>query len=158
MRLTSQRSYAGIKFVVMNNKRATLLLTAFLSSAGANAEMLGVHCPKGCPTVSPANDPVQYVLSLNLHRRHLNESQRAMVAANIASLGKGRPENNRTNSSIKESVEKLNVGTTSVKAAKAVQREGSDELVEAVQEGKVSVSAAADVAAWLREERRPKLS
>jgi len=36
-------------------------------------------------------DPLEFVLSANLHRRHLNESQRALVAAKITNLGEGRP-------------------------------------------------------------------
>lgn len=32
---------------------------------------------------------VQFVVSLNLHRRHLNETQRSMVAGRIANLPKG---------------------------------------------------------------------
>jgi hypothetical protein len=39
-------------------------------------------------------DPLAYVLSVNFHRRHLNESQRALIAAEAANLSKGRPKIN----------------------------------------------------------------
>jgi hypothetical protein len=82
--------------------------------------------------------------SLNLHRRHLDESQRAIVAAKIAKLPKGAnqhtaPANLPTQS---RAAELLNVSERSVRAARSVIDHGAPELVHAVEQGRVSVSAA----------------
>jgi hypothetical protein len=37
-------------------------------------------------------DPVGFVVSMNLRRRHMNESQRAMVAARLANMDSWRPK------------------------------------------------------------------
>lgn len=92
-------------------------------------------------------DPLGWVISLNLHRRHLDESQRAMVAAKIATLPKGAnqhtaPANLPTQP---EAAALLNVSERTVRSARRVLDRGSGELVSAVESGRVSVSAAADV-------------
>ncbi len=94
------------------------------------------------------NDPVGYVVSLNLHRRHMNETQRSAVGASIANLSVGKPNsaNWRNNNTQAQAAERLNVSERSVNRAKKVQQEGVPELFEAIQGGTVSVSAAADVA------------
>jgi hypothetical protein len=60
------------------------------------------------------------------HRRHLNESQRAMVAAKIATMAEGRPSETRPIGLVSQdnAAEMLNVSTRSVKRAKAVQESG----------------------------------
>jgi len=103
-------------------------------------------------------DPVGYVISLNLRRRHLSESQRAMVAAKLSNLGHGGNRRLEQAANLPLEIEQsvavrqsdaaslLNVSERSVRSAKAIQAEGAPELVEAVERGVVSVSAAADVA------------
>jgi N6-adenosine-specific RNA methylase IME4 len=91
-------------------------------------------------------DPVSFVISLNLKRRHLNESQRAMVAAKLATLRDGQRADLVGGLPIGRASELLNVGERSVARAREVLDEGAAELVTAVERGQVSVSAASDVA------------
>jgi len=96
------------------------------------------------------------VVSLNLHRRHLDESQRAMVAAKIATLPAHRPAETAPIGAVTQdtAADMLNVGRRSVQRAREVLDRGAPELVEAVQRGEVSVSAAADVAELPPDEQR----
>ncbi len=93
-------------------------------------------------------DPVQYVLSLNLHRRHLSESQRSMVANKVATLKHGGHSEISIDISTTQSAaaEQLNVGVASVRRARKVSDHAVPEIVDAVERGDVSVSAAAEVA------------
>lgn len=96
-------------------------------------------------------DALSYVISLNLNRRHLNESQRAMIGARLANMKHGGDrKNQRENSTLditnKEAAKKLNISDYSVKRAKQVQKEGIEDLQKSVEAGKVSVSAASDIA------------
>ena len=104
-------------------------------------------------TVYTADDPVAYVVSLNLRRRHLDESQRAMVAAKLATLKLGDNQHSE-GLPIGRSSELLNVGERTVARAREVQEHGTPEVVHAVEHGAVSVSAAADVAMLSAQEQR----
>jgi N6-adenosine-specific RNA methylase IME4/ParB-like chromosome segregation protein Spo0J len=97
-------------------------------------------------TVYQGDDPVAYVISLNLRRRHLNESQRALVAAKLATLRDGQRADLVEGLPIGRASGMLNVGERTVARAREVLEHGAPELVSAVEHGKVSVSAAADVA------------
>src|SRR5262245_27205920 len=76
----------------------------------------------------------QYVISANLHRRHLTESQRSMIAAKIATLEQGARTDLASNEAMSqpEAAAALNVSRASVQRAKAVLKKGTRELVEAV--------------------------
>lgn len=104
-------------------------------------------------------DPFQWVISRNLHRRHLSESQRALVAAKLAKLrvgevGNGRVEVSIDTPTLEKAAEQLQVGRATVARAKAVLANGSQELIEAVERGEVAVSKAATVAKETPKERQ----
>jgi ParB-like chromosome segregation protein Spo0J len=105
-------------------------------------------------TVYTGDDPVAFVVRINLHRRHLDESQRAMVAVKLATLLRAGDNQHSEGLRIGRSSELLNVGERSVARAREVQEHGTPELVHAVERGAVSVSAAADVATLSAQEQR----
>jgi N6-adenosine-specific RNA methylase IME4 len=111
------------------------------------------------------DDPVAYVISLNLKRRHLNESQRAMVAAKLANLGRGGDRKTDQTANLPfdpvvpaitntDAAGLLNVSEKSVRTARVVRDRGEPELAQAVERGKISVSAAADIATQPKERQR----
>jgi hypothetical protein len=98
--------------------------------------------------------PIDFVISLNLKRRHLNESQRAMAAAKLANLSDGQRADRVAGSiDLPTAAKMLNVSEPSIKRARSVQREADPEIVKAVESGDVSVSAAAQFARLPKEEQ-----
>ena len=99
-------------------------------------------------------DALSYVLSTNLHRRHLSTSQRAMVAANIANLNLGeKSDSSKELSHVTqaEAAEKLNVSLASVKRAKDIQ-DSDKALAKDISSGKITLGAAQKVIKAQEEE------
>lgn len=83
-------------------------------------------------------DAVGWILSANVHRRHLSTSQRAVLAAELVGVaGEGRE-----GMTLEAAAEAVNVSRMSVARAKAVGDAGSEELREAVRDGTVTVADA----------------
>lgn len=117
---------------------------------------------------------VAWILSANLHRRHLTDTQRAMVAGRVAEAlaAEGRERSaqnlrktwdlvdvsNRAHPDEGRSADKaasmLNVSTAATKKATKVLKTGHKKLVQAVTEGNVSLDAAAQVATLPKERQR----
>lgn len=89
-------------------------------------------------------DPLAYVLSKNLKRRHLDESQRAMIAAKLANLEPGRRSDKAANLPVKQAdaASKLSISERALRHARRVQDHGAPELVRAVERGHLAVSVA----------------
>jgi ParB-like chromosome segregation protein Spo0J len=125
----------------------------------------GVHRLKACERLGREpltrewakdhGDPVAYVISVNLHRRHLSSSQRAMIAERLANLKEGhRPTEQKDAVSLAQAAEALHVSRSAVEHARVVRRDGSIELAEAVEAGAVPVYKAARVARRYRKDEQ----
>jgi N6-adenosine-specific RNA methylase IME4 len=107
---------------------------------------------------SPEELP-EIVLSLNLRRRHLSESQRSMVAARMRHLLRDQSvsdgaKSGKKGETIHGAAQRLNVSRRSVAFAEKVLAGGVSELVRAVDEGMIAVSAAAKALKLPPEEQR----
>ena len=91
-------------------------------------------------------DPLSFVISLNLKRRHLNESQRAMVAAKLANieredtLKQGSRSANLPIGKISQTqaAKLLNVSDRSIRDAKSILKD-APEKVKAIEYGERTV-------------------
>jgi hypothetical protein len=123
-------------------------------------------------------DPIAFIVSSNLKRRHLNESQRAMVGSGLANMAHGGDRRSDEATQARQDggrpiakaaanlpLEKLtqaavaatlNVSERSVRHAGIVRKRGSPDLILAVEQGKVSVSAAAKQVMPPKPRHRPK--
>jgi N6-adenosine-specific RNA methylase IME4 len=117
----------------------------------------GVVCPV---RTYEGNDPAAFVVSLNLARRHLDEVQRAMIAAKLATMHQGaRTDLSPIGETSQAAAAKLlNVGKRSVERAARVRDKATPELLEAVEQGGIAISVAADLAAEPVERQHDILS
>lgn len=111
-----------------------------------------------------AGSITSWIFSVNLHRRHLTTSQRAMLAARAVDvfaheaaqrMASGVHVEEEEKGKAREKVaEQLHVGDQSVLRAQQVLRHAAPELVAAVDAGEVAVAAAAEVAMLPPEAQR----
>jgi hypothetical protein len=119
--------------------------------------------------------PIEWVLSMNLHRRHLDEAQRAMIAAQaqeqfrdetrtrqkaLAGQRKNKARDltadrreGRARTATSKAAALLNVSPRLVERAAKVIRDGHPDLVAAVQRGDIALTPAAEVARLPRDQQ-----
>lgn len=91
---------------------------------------------------------IAFVISANLRRRHLTTSQRAVVAANLATLRKGERSDTQNCASVTvpQAAKALNVSPRTVNQVHAVQKNGVCALLGEIKAGYLSASKAAQIA------------
>jgi ParB-like chromosome segregation protein Spo0J len=121
---------------------------------------------------------ISFVVSLNLRRRHLDESQRAIAAARIANIPQGYHKQESVWSlkaaevckdsgeddrqicrsvSQTDAAEMLNVSERSVRTATFVLKNAEPEVIQAVEKGEISNSAASKIAELPRAKQKKEI-
>lgn len=90
-------------------------------------------------------NPLGFVVSLNMNRRHLSESQRAMVAASLETMQHGGDRQSAKQDANlhldrHQAAELLQVSPRSVATAAKVERSAPSEVVEAAKAGNISLN------------------
>lgn len=106
--------------------------------------------------IEDRGDPLTWVMSKNLHRRHLDESQRSAVAARLETLTHGGDRHGQDASLqfTRADISKIvNVSPRSIASSKKVLNEGSPELFNAIETGRVKASVAEKLLSLPREKQ-----
>jgi hypothetical protein len=97
------------------------------------------------------DDPVAFVISCNLHRRHLNAVQRAAIAAKLENLKRGGDRKSDQNIpgrfdqvSRQQAADLLQVGVASIDRASLVYDHGTPEQVKAMERGTLPLRPTAE--------------
>jgi hypothetical protein len=92
-------------------------------------------------------DPLTFAVSANLHRRHLTETQRGIIAAKLVTmkLGDNQYKGKDGKLDIAKAAKLFAVSETSVKRAKSVYDSAAPEIVEALHKGDLRLGMAVDV-------------
>ncbi len=96
--------------------------------------------------VYTGDDPVGYTISVNLQRRHLTVGQRAMMAAEIATMRQRDFLGNQykvvipnSETALDKAAGQLSIGKTSAYEARKIKDSGDAETIEGVKSGKLSL-------------------
>ena len=127
--------------------------------------------------VHPGADPFDWVMSLNVHRRHMEPSQWAAVAANAETLkhggarfaksggdqagsGSGQPQQQDAKLQLDRTKlgEVLGVSPRLIASAAKVKREGAPELFKAVEQGRVKATVAEQLLTLPKSQQRDAVS
>jgi|HubBroStandDraft_6_1064221.scaffolds.fasta_scaffold00056_93 N6-adenosine-specific RNA methylase IME4 len=104
------------------------------------------------------DEALSFVMSKNLKRRHLNESQLSMVGGRFEALKQGArtdlvSQDTKSGKSKAGAAETVGVSTPSIARARKVLKKGSKKLQAAVDKGDIPVKTAADIADLSPEEQ-----
>lgn len=106
------------------------------------------------------DNPLEYVLSMNMYRRQLTVAQRSIIAAQIVcrepstdDAGDDEPGHLQPGLGLAQAATLLGISERSISSASRVARTGSDALLNAVKSGKVKISTAEYVAKLDQEEQ-----
>jgi ParB-like chromosome segregation protein Spo0J len=100
--------------------------------------------------------PLEFVISANVHRRHLDTSQRALTAARLVTSKLGDNQY-RGGVTIEAAAKMLNVSEALVKEAKNVLDKAAPVILEKVQKGQLRVGAVKEVLDKPKEQQEQAL-
>ncbi len=110
--------------------------------------------------------PLNFIIAKNLHRRHLNESQRAMVARKIANMRVGGEQANKAITPIggiatigsrvsqKKAAQIMNVSPRQISRTATVHKRGIPEVIAAVEQGIIPLNTAELLVATPKKEQK----